>query len=157
ERWRYWTPAPGEDDIAGDPVWGTPTVDAARGVVYVPIGNSYGPRPSKHADALIALDVKTGKERWVSQFTTGDTWTPANPRGPAADSGAPPTLLRVKGRAAVGAGDKPGTYRAVDAATGKMLWTTKLTEGGLQGGVLAGAAVADGTVFVASDRASANA
>jgi outer membrane protein assembly factor BamB len=54
-------------------------------------------------------------------------------------------------------GDKAGTYRALDRDTGEILWEAELTEGGLQGGVMASAAVAGGTVFVTSNDASQDA
>ena len=57
----------------------------------------------------------------------------------------------------MGVGDKAGTYRALDRETGEVLWERHLTEGGLQGGVMASAAVADGTIYVASNEASQDA
>jgi quinohemoprotein ethanol dehydrogenase len=57
----------------------------------------------------------------------------------------------------VGVGDKAGTYRALDRETGEILWEAPLTEGGTQGGVMASAAVADGTIYVTSNDASRDA
>src|SRR5690606_30104054 len=77
--------------------------------------------------------------------------------GADADVGAMPNLFTVDGVDAVGVGDKAGTYRALDRETGEVLWERHLTEGGLQGGVMASAAVADGTIYVASNEASQDA
>jgi mono/diheme cytochrome c family protein len=71
--------------------------------------------------------------------------------------GAMPNLFQVDGKDAVGAGDKAGTYRALDRETGEILWEAPLTRGGTQGGVMASAAVADGTVYVTSNDASRDA
>ena len=157
EVWRYWTVGEDEVDVAGVSVWATVAVDTDRGEVYVPTGNGYGPQPSTRSDAVVALDLETGEELWVTQFTVGDVWTVANQVGTDADVGSPPNLFEVGNVDAVGAVDKAGVYHALDRDTGEVLWETKLTEGGLQGGALASAAVADGVAYVASNRASQDA
>jgi outer membrane protein assembly factor BamB len=138
-------------------VWATVGIDPERGHVYVPTGNSYGPRPSARSDAIVALDLATGEEEWIAQFTAGDVWTVGNPVGTDADVGSPPNLFRVGDVDAVGAPDKAGAYHALDRDSGAVLWEADLTEGGLQGGALASAAVADGVAYVASNRASQDA
>lgn len=157
ERWNFWTVDEDEAGVAGVSVWGTVTVDTERGHVYVPTGNSYGPEPSPRSDAVVALDLETGEELWVTQFTVGDVWTVGNQEGTDSDVGAPPNLFEVDGVDALGVPDKAGVYHALDRDTGKVLWTAELTEGGLQGGALASSAVADGAAFVASNRASQDA
>ncbi|HMG42836.1 MAG TPA: PQQ-binding-like beta-propeller repeat protein [Acidimicrobiales bacterium] len=157
EVWRYWTVGEEEVDVAGVSVWATVAVDTERGEVYVPTGNGYGPQPSTRSDAIVALDLATGEELWVTQFTVGDVWTVANPVGTDADVGSPPNLFRVGDVDAVGAVDKAGVYHALARDTGEVLWETKLTEGGLQGGALASAAVAEDVAYVASNRASQDA
>ncbi|HEY8544403.1 MAG TPA: PQQ-binding-like beta-propeller repeat protein, partial [Acidimicrobiales bacterium] len=157
EVWRYWTIDEDETDTAGVSVWATVAVDTGRELVYVPTGNSYGPRPSPRSDAIVALDLTTGEERWIAQFTEGDVWTVGNPVGTDADVGSPPNLFEVGDVEAVGAPDKAGVYHALDRDTGEVLWEADLTEGGLQGGALASAAVAEGVIYVASNRASQDA
>lgn len=157
ETWRYWTVDETEEGIAGVAVWGTPSIDLERGHLYVGTGNSYGPQPSPRSDAVIALDLATGEELWVTQFTEGDVWTTANPQGVDADVGAPVNFFTVDGADALGVADKAGIYHTLSRDDGKVLWEAELTEGGLMGGVQASAAVADGTVFVASNRASTEA
>ncbi|MCC5952359.1 MAG: PQQ-binding-like beta-propeller repeat protein, partial [Acidimicrobiia bacterium] len=51
-----------------------------------------------------------------------------------------------------GAGDKQGTYYAMDRDTGEIVWETQLSEGGLLGGVIATAASDGERIFVASNR-----
>jgi polyvinyl alcohol dehydrogenase (cytochrome) len=157
ERWRWWATEADETAGPGVSIWSSPAVDAERGVVYIGTGNTYTPPAAPMADALVALDLATGEELWVTQFTEGDTWTLTSPAGSDSDIGAPPNLFTVDGTDAVGVADKAGVYQALDRDSGEVLWTAELTEGGLQGGVLAGAAVADDRVFVASNRASTDA
>ena len=157
EVWRYWTTPESATRSPGVAVWSTVSVDTERGHVYVTTGNSYGPEPSDHGDSVIALDVATGEELWVEQFTGGDTWTLAQPTGPDADIGGAPNLFRVGDVEALGVADKAGTYHAVARDDGELLWETELTEGGLQGGVLASAASDGEAVYVASNKASTTA
>jgi polyvinyl alcohol dehydrogenase (cytochrome) len=157
ELWRYWTVDESETGIAGVSIWGSASVDVDRGHVYVGTGNSYGPSPSPRSDGVVALDLETGKELWVTQFTEGDVWTTANPEGTDADVGAPPNFFRVGDTDALGVADKAGIYHVLSRDDGKVLWESELTEGGLMGGVQASAAVADGRVYVASNRASTDA
>jgi polyvinyl alcohol dehydrogenase (cytochrome) len=158
EVWRYWTTDETEEpNSPGVAVWSTPTVDTERQHVYITTGNSYGLEPSDHGDSVIALDLASGRELWINQFTSGDTWTLAEPTGPDADIGAPPNLFQVDDTDAMGVADKAGVYRALDRDTGELLWSQELTEGGLQGGVLASAAAQGGSVYVASNKASTTA
>lgn len=157
ETWRYWTIDEDETAIAGVSVWGTVSVDEDRGHLYLGTGNSYGPEPSPRSDAVIALDLATGEEVWVTQFTEGDVWTTANPEGVDADVGGSVNFFTVDGTDVLGVADKAGIYRVLARDDGEILWEAELTEGGLMGGVQATAAVADGKVFVASNRASTDA
>lgn len=157
EAWRTWTTAGDEREGPGVSVWSSPAVDVERGHVYIGTGQAYAPPAPSRSDALLALDLRTGEEVWVRQFTTGDAWTLARPTGLDADVGAPPNLFSVSGTPAVGVGDKAGTYHAVDRSTGEVLWSRRVTPGGLQGGIMASAAVADGHVYVASNDASTDA
>jgi polyvinyl alcohol dehydrogenase (cytochrome) len=157
ERWRFWVTAGDAIEGPGVSVWSSPAVDTARGVLYIGTGQAYAPPAPPRSDALIALDLQTGGEVWSTQFTAGDAWTIDRPTGLDADVGAIPNLFSAGGTDAVGVGDKAGTYRALDRDTGEILWEAELTEGGLQGGVMASAAVAGGTVFVTSNDASQDA
>ncbi|AFL88062.1 glucose dehydrogenase [Terriglobus roseus DSM 18391] len=89
--WRFHTvPQPGEPqdgswgpegwkERAGPSAWGGATVDAATGLVFIPIGNpddSYNgvDRPGKnyYANSIVALDAATGTLKWFYQFTHHD-------------------------------------------------------------------------------------
>lgn len=157
EQWRFWMTAGDATEGPGVSVWSSPAVDTDRGVVYIGTGQAYALPAPPRSDALVALDLHTGEEVWSTQFTAGDVWTIAAPTGLDADVGAVPNLFEADGVAAVGVGDKAGVYRALDRETGEILWERPLTAGGAQGGVMASAAVADGTVFVASNDASQSA
>ncbi len=157
EEWRFWVTAGDETEGAGVSIWSSPAVDTERGVLYIGTGQAYALPAPPRSDALLALDLHTGEEVWSTQFTAGDAWTITTPTGLDADVGAAPNLFTVDGTDAVGVGDKAGTYRALDRDSGDILWEAELTEGGLQGGVMASGAVADGTVFVTSNDASQDA
>jgi polyvinyl alcohol dehydrogenase (cytochrome) len=157
ERWRFWATAGDATEGPGVSIWSSPAVDTDRGIVYIGTGQAYALPAPPRSDALLALDVRTGKEVWSTQFTAGDAWTITQPSGLDADVGAPPNLFTAGGTDAVGVGDKAGSYRALDRETGEILWERQITAGGLQGGIMAAAAVADGTVFAASNDASQDA
>ncbi|MDD9369325.1 MAG: PQQ-binding-like beta-propeller repeat protein [Acidimicrobiales bacterium] len=151
EVWRFWLTRGDATEGPGVSIWSSPAVDTERGVLYVGTGQAYAlPAPAR-SDALLALDLRTGEEVWTTQFTSGDAWTITDPSGLDADVGAAPNLFEADGTDAVGVGDKAGAYRALDRDTGDILWERQLTEGGAQGGVMASAAVADSTVYVASN------
>ncbi len=100
------TPRPGEvghetwrgDDWVkrtGDNVWGFMTVDAARGIVYMPFGTAAydrfgGDRPGNNlfGTSLVAADANTGKLLWYFQVVHHDEWD--------YDLEAPPVLMDIK-------------------------------------------------------------
>ena len=61
---------------SGAGIWDTPTVDEARGVMYIGTGDAHAAdRPvSTTTDAVMALDLATGKPRWAVQHTPNDAW-----------------------------------------------------------------------------------
>jgi quinate dehydrogenase (quinone) len=76
-------PPPGEIYTKGTPnVWGTPAFDDKLGLVYLPTGNRtpdfWGGGRSKimddHTSAIVALDIATGRERWVYSTVHHDVW-----------------------------------------------------------------------------------
>jgi polyvinyl alcohol dehydrogenase (cytochrome) len=46
---------------SGAAVWSAPTIDVERQTLYVATGNSYSNPPAETSDAVLALDLKTGK------------------------------------------------------------------------------------------------
>ena len=130
---------------AGAPIWNTPTVDPARHVVYVGTGDaSTYPAPST-SDAILALDLKTGKPRWSQQIYPDDAFivgcagagfTENCPKvvGPDWDIPMSPMLKSVDGRAMLVFGTKPGEIRALDPDhAGAPLWQMKVMDFGAPG------------------------
>jgi polyvinyl alcohol dehydrogenase (cytochrome) len=144
---------------AGAAIWGAPTVDAKRGLIYVATGDSYTDIDIANAEAVVALDLKTGAVRWANQLTKGDNYIigcyPPNPRancpapvGPDYDFGASPVLHTLAGgRQLILVGQKSSEVYALDPdARGKVVWRHRLSVGGPLGGVEFGPA-ADGEAF----------
>jgi polyvinyl alcohol dehydrogenase (cytochrome) len=59
---------------AGAGIWSSPTIDAARGVLYVGTGNGYAGPEQKEMNAIVAMDLKTGAHKWVQQTIPKDIW-----------------------------------------------------------------------------------
>jgi polyvinyl alcohol dehydrogenase (cytochrome) len=139
---------------SGAPIWALPTIDAARNRVIVATGENTSHPGTDTSDALISLDLDTGKPAWVFQAMKADVWNMScNDRelqksGPNCpnlydssagrdfDFGATPMIVKgAGGRDIVVNGQKSGHVWAVDAATGKVLWTDRIGEGSALGGV----------------------
>jgi polyvinyl alcohol dehydrogenase (cytochrome) len=131
---------------AGAPVWASPTADAKRGLVYVVTGDSYTDAPTEGDDAIVALEMKSGKVRWRNQVTTHDNFIvgcsgpvkvancPA-PTGPDFDFGATPILFKHGNKQILVAGQKSGIVYGVDPDSGRTLWKTEVGAGSPLGGV----------------------
>ena len=52
---------------SGATIWSSPTLDLKRKLVYVAAGNGYSGPDIKTADAVIAMDMETGKIKWSQQ------------------------------------------------------------------------------------------
>lgn len=109
---------------SGVNVWGFMTVDAKRGIVYMPFGaptwDRYGgdrKGANLYSSSLVAADAKTGKYLWHFQIVHHDIWD--------MDAEAPPTLLDVKqgGRTipAVAVVSKSGLLFLFDRVTGRPI------------------------------------
>ena len=115
------------------------------------------------SDSLWAMDYLTGKFVWVNQFHKGDVFNLNIPEsaGPALKFGprdsdvlSPPVLFTAKLKTGeildmVGNGSKGGIYRAVDRDTGRTIWERKISKTTGLGGIQAGAAYANGNIYVA--------
>jgi PQQ-dependent dehydrogenase (methanol/ethanol family) len=117
-----WNRAPGTH--GGGDVWMPPTVDPHSGTAYVATGNptpgfTNAERPGCNplADAVVALDAKTGRIEWSHTLFCNDSWD--------YDTVQAPMVLDVAGGAeavrAVGAGSKAGRYSVLGAATGEQI------------------------------------
>lgn len=148
---------------AGAAVWLAPTIDPKRGVLYVGTGDSYTDVDNPWSDAVIAIDLKTGAQRWSRQFTEKDNFLvgcsgrqgqPPNcpdTFGPDHDFGAPPILRTLKdGRQILLAGQKSGVVWGLDPdREGKVLWSARVGTGGALGGIEWGMAADPGVVYAA--------
>ncbi|MEQ8801495.1 outer membrane protein assembly factor BamB family protein [Haliea sp.] len=143
---------------SGSPVWNTPALDPARGVMYVGTGENYSSPANDTSDAILALSLEDGAIVWSQQMTEGDVWNmgceteqrvncpPED--GPDYDFGAATILATTsEGRDLVLAGQKSGEVFALDPDKGgEIVWRRKLGRGGIQGGVHFGMAL-DGDVL----------
>jgi len=128
---------------AGGAIWSAPTVDLARGQLYVATGDSYTEVAHPTSDAVLAMDLKTGKIRWATQVLAGDNFVsgtingPLGERGPDFDFGSSPGLVSLPGgKSLLITGNKSSVVYAMDPASGKIVWQTpKLGSGGALGGV----------------------
>jgi polyvinyl alcohol dehydrogenase (cytochrome) len=126
---------------AGAAVWGSPTIDAKRHAVYVGTGDAYTEPAAKTSDAIVALDMNTGKMLWTFQDTKNDAWMlgcgPRNqaescPKdlGPDWDYAASPILRTLpNGNQVVVVAAKSGNVFGLDPdKKGAPLWKTGLAE-----------------------------
>lgn len=144
---------------SGAAIWSTPLVDAARGQVYVATGDNYSSPANGLSDAIVAIDLASGAVRWAYQATEGDSWNVScgwadvgncpEEDGPDHDFGSAPALARdAQGREYVLAGQKSGVVFAVDPASGKELWHSRVGRGGALGGIHFGIAADSARVYV---------
>ena len=120
-------------------------------MLYVGTGQSLAPKTGPLADSLLAIDYRTGALKWTKQFTYPDVFSAGHPTGKDADVGASPNLWTSNGRDLVGAGDKGGTFHALDRDTGDVVWSTRLTPGSAFGGEIGSAAFVDGKLIASSN------
>ncbi|RYE00917.1 MAG: hypothetical protein EOP61_12685, partial [Sphingomonadales bacterium] len=59
---------------SGAPIWNSPVVDEKRSLVYFGTGESNSPPAHKNTNAIIAIDLKTGKEKWSFHATPNDIY-----------------------------------------------------------------------------------
>lgn len=147
---------------SGAAVWGSPTVDAERGVLYFGTSENYSSPADENSDAIFAVDLATGERRWRIQLLAGDAWNascyfdaathPNCPveRGPDYDISASPLLLDLpSGRQLLVVGQKSGMVFGLDPdKNGEVVWKTQVGTGGVQGGVHFGMAAEGSVVYV---------
>ncbi|MEO5629991.1 MAG: pyrroloquinoline quinone-dependent dehydrogenase [Thermomonas sp.] len=109
----------------GANTWSVIAADAARGLVFLPTTSPSvdywgGARlgDNRHANSVVALDARSGKQVWAFQTVHHDLWD--------YDNASPPALVDVtlSGRlvAAVLVATKSGQLFVLDRATGKPLF-----------------------------------
>ncbi len=138
---------------SGAGVWGAPTLDTKRGVLYVGTGNGYSGPPQKTMNAVIAIDLKTGAHKWVQQTVPNDVWLmqcqsqskaqgkQVNPNcpddeGPDFDfSAAPLITTTAAGRDLIVIPQKSGVIWALDPDKGgQVVWQYRYGQGSGLGG-----------------------
>jgi polyvinyl alcohol dehydrogenase (cytochrome) len=62
---------------SGASVWSTPTIDAKRQRIYVGTGENLSHPATDTSDAIVALEMDSGKQAWVFQATADDVWNAA--------------------------------------------------------------------------------
>jgi glucose dehydrogenase len=128
----YWTVPPEGRDWrshgrfhGGGTSWMPATIDADTDTMYFSTGNPsplffprLRPGPNPKVNAVVALDVNSGKEKWWRQQTAPDEW--------GYDTAQPPQLIdakvRGKDRKLVSVATKEGTWFAYDASTGEPVY-----------------------------------
>ena len=140
---------------SGAGVWASPTLDAARGLLYIATGDNFSSPPTDTSDAILALDLKSGRIVWSKQMTPGDIFSGAcsasSCPGPDYDFGASVLLEKLPGgRDVLLAGQKSGVVYALDPSRkGEILWQTRVGKGGTNGGVQWGMASDGQKVYAA--------
>jgi glucose dehydrogenase len=130
-------------------VWCTPSFDAESHTVFFGTDCHNSPRQptpddpwlsTKHSCAVIAVDSRTGSEKWVTQITSDDVWNYALPAydpktGKYKDQsiGDTPKIYSINFRSkrtkVVGCGTKNGGFYVLEAATGEILANTPIYTG----------------------------
>jgi outer membrane protein assembly factor BamB len=130
-------------------VWCTPSFDAETGTVFFGTDVNTAPRRPTPEDprswtrescAVVALDVRNGAERWVTQINPGDVWTnamraydPKEGRYKDQSIGDTPKICTIdvggKPTKVVGAGCKNGGFYVLRASDGHVLNHTPVYTG----------------------------
>ena len=146
---------------SGAPIWSSPSIDVQRNALYATTGDNYSDPTSRMSDAFVAFDLDSGKILWSRQMTASDAYTSAcripdrtncpESNGPDFDFSSGPILVTLaNGKRALVAGQKSGLVHAVDPDNqGELLWSTRVGQGGTNGGVQWGSATDGTNVYVA--------
>jgi alcohol dehydrogenase (cytochrome c) len=124
-----WT-NPQAREHGGGAVWTPLSLDADKGVLFVPVGNpapdfyrEARPGSNLYTDSVVALDAKTGKLLWYQQFSGDDMhdWdlSQVSPIFRAEVKGRPRNLLTVSG--------KDGLLRMLDRDSHEILYEMPIT------------------------------
>jgi polyvinyl alcohol dehydrogenase (cytochrome) len=126
---------------SGAGVWASPTLDPKRGVMYIATGDNYSSPTTNLSDAIVALEIATGRVVWSKQTTPGDAYNSScgtdkqncpDEDGPDYDFGSSAILTRLpEGRDILLAGQKSGMVYALDPEKkGELLWSVRIANAG---------------------------
>jgi quinoprotein glucose dehydrogenase len=119
-------PPAGKTYTLGTPnMWSTAVADEELGLIYLPMASAAGdylsatrtPEERKYDSSVTALDVETGKPRWVFQIVKNDVWDYDAPSQPSlvdfpTPNGNVPALIQT---------NKQGDIYVLDRRTGQPL------------------------------------
>ena len=147
---------------SGAPIWTSPAIDLKRGLLYVGTGEATSEPAHKNTDAIIALDLQSGKIRWVFQATANDIFLAGCGRNNTSlncppeysvqrdvDFGASVIIAKMSnGKDVLLAGQKSSDVWALDPDNdGAVLWHWNKGRGTANGGVHWGMAYDGQRVF----------
>ena len=144
---------------SGAVVWNSPSIDTVNNQLYIGTGENLSSPASLTSDAMIAMDLDTGKINWAFQATADDAWnsacdtsTPENcpvENGPDFDFGGATVIVDTTqhGRLIV-AGQKSGFVHALNPKDGSVIWQKRVGRGGIQGGIHFGIAAKGETLLI---------
>jgi polyvinyl alcohol dehydrogenase (cytochrome) len=155
---------------AGGAVWNTPAVDVRRNAIYLGTGDGTTFPAAKTSDAVMAMDMRSGRILWSYQVTPNDSFL-VGCRGDGITDNCPQTegpdwdipvspILTDNGRGLrlVVVGTKPGDVVALDPDQhGKLIWRMNVSgklagqmpaqDGSRPAGIMWGGAVYDGKIY----------
>lgn len=146
---------------SGASIWSAPTIDEELGALYVATSDNYSDPPTNTSDAILAMDLKTGKLLWSHQFTPNDAYNVGcgvpggadcpEAKGPDFDFGQSPILVSLgSGKRALVIAQKSGMAYAIDPDNkGELLWQVRAGQGSALGGSQWGSAADRQRMFVA--------
>jgi polyvinyl alcohol dehydrogenase (cytochrome) len=122
---------------SGAGVWAAPTLDPKRGVMYVATGDNYSSPATPLSDAIVAVDIASGRVVWSRQTLSGDAYNSScgtdkqncpDEDGPDYDFGSSAILSQLPGgRNVLIAGQKSGMIYALDPQEkGEILWQARI-------------------------------
>jgi polyvinyl alcohol dehydrogenase (cytochrome) len=129
--------------------------------MYVTTGDNYSDPTTATSDAVLAFAMDSGKLLWSKQLTANDAFNSScnltekancpDSDGPDFDFGSAPILARISAnRRVLLLPQKSGMLHAVDPdQKGKILWQSRVGQGGTQGGLQWGSA-SDGKLVYAA-------
>jgi polyvinyl alcohol dehydrogenase (cytochrome) len=145
---------------AGGAIYAPLTIDGKRKVIYAATAESYQHDRTDGDNAIIAYDLDTGTRKWAQQPRPLDNAAACkfqdeedgcdNPASPLFEFASPVVMATLAdGKDILLAGQKSGAVYAFDPdQEGKLLWETRVGQGGSMGGVELGFATAQGVAYV---------